>query len=379
MSKETMTSRERVRKTVNGEKVDRMPIDLGVHFSTSISAFAYHNLRKYLGLSTDNIEMIDMCQMLARVDNDIIDRFHIDTMLLNPSWSGNNFWNIREDYTFKIPPQITPELHEDGSWTIDYGGQRPVLLPGGFFMENGWPDYYALSEDDRLDLFATRAEMIHKETDKYTMLMGFSAFFGGLDFACDMITDPEDCIAENEKALENQIRLFDKVNAKMGNFVDSIEVNSDLGTQINLMCRPQDYDEICAPYLKKFCEHVHNTSDIQIFMHSCGAISGLLPQIIDCGVDAINPVQISAANMEPEVLKKEFGKKITFWGGGCDTQTVLNMQTPEQVKEHVKKNVEIFKKGGRFVFTQVHNIMGDVKPENIVAMLDTAYENSFYD
>lgn len=378
MGKETMTGRERIIKTIKGEKTDRMPIDLGMHFSTGISAFAYFNLRKHLGLSTDNVEMIDMTQMLARVDEDIIERFHIDTILLNPAWPGRKHWNIREDYSFIIPPTANPKLLQDGKWEIELNSERAVLLEGGYFMEGGWPDYYCLPQEEKLDLFAARAERIYKETDKYTMLMGFPAYFGGLDFACDMITDPEECAAHNERLLKEQIAYFDKANKKMGKYINCIEVNSDLGTQENLLCRPEDYRELCMPYLKDFCSHVHNTSDIQIFMHSCGAMSELLPDIINSGVDAINPVQISAKNMDPKTLKERFGGKIAFWGGGCDTQSILNFADEEKVKEHVRENVRIFKENGGFVFNQVHNIMGDVKPENIVAMLDTAYEESFY-
>jgi uroporphyrinogen decarboxylase len=113
-------------------------------------------------------------------------------------------------------------------------------------------------------------------------------------------------------------------------------------------------------------------------MHNCGSIKPLIPILIDCGIDVLNPVQISADNMDPGELKNEFGDKICFWGGGCNTQKVLNIGTPEDVKENVSMLVNIFKPGSGFVFNQVHNIMGDIKPENIVIMFDTAYEESFY-
>jgi len=113
-------------------------------------------------------------------------------------------------------------------------------------------------------------------------------------------------------------------------------------------------------------------------MHNCGSIKPLIPMLIDCGVDVLNPVQISAKGMEARDLKKQFGDKIVFWGGGCDTQNVLGAKTPGEVADHVRAMVRIFKPGGGFVFNQVHNIMGNVPPGNIVAMLDTAYEESFY-
>lgn len=141
----------------------------------------------------------------------------------------------------------------------------------------------------------------------------------------------------------------------------------------------KSYEETVFPYLKKFCEHVHNTSDIKIFMHSCGAIYEAMEYICEAGVDVINPVQISANNMDPKRLKDNFGDRICFWGGGCDTQTVLWSKNADEVRKCTKELIDIFKPSGGFVFNQVHNIMGNVPPENIVAMYDTAYENSFYD
>lgn len=376
--KETMTGRQRILNTLEGKPVDRVPIDLGCHFSTGISGFAYYNLRKYLGLDTDHIEMIDMVQLLARVDTDIRRRFHIDTILLNPPWPSPKRWQIRNGYTFTIPDTANPILHKNGKWTVQMGEELLTLLPGGFFMEGGWPDFYGLSKEDKLSLFAQRARQLREEEDLFTMYMGFNAFFSDLDFACDMITDPEDCIAYNQRLLQRQIEEFDRVNRAMGRYIDCIEVNADLGTQNDLMCRPDDFREICAPYLKAFCKYVHETSDIKVFMHSCGAISKALPMIVDCGVDIINPVQISAVGMDPQILKEQFGSRITFWGGGCNTQQILNYGTPEQVRENVIELMQAFKPGGRFVFNQVHNIMGDIPPENIVTMLDTAWEHSFY-
>ena len=377
--KETMTSRERVRAAVEHRQPDRLPIDLGVHFSTGISVFAYRNLREYLGLSTDHIELIDCVQCLARVDTDVAERFHVDTVLLNPPYKKTKRWEARPGYTFDVPENFNPVLQPNGAYRVEFKGQKLYMPAGGFFFDGDWPDFYDLSTEDKHKFFAKRAERLYKETDKYTMYMGFSAFFGGLDFACDMLTDPDICIEANQKLFDEQIRIFDSVNEKMGKYINCIEVNSDLGTQNGLMCTPDSYREVCLPFLKKFCEHVHNTSDIHVFLHSCGAVSQLLPEIIEAGVDILNPVQISATGMDAQKLKAQYGDKICFWGGGCDTQNILNNATPDAVREHTKAQIETLKPGGGFVFNQVHNIMGNIAPENIVAMFDTAYENSFYD
>lgn len=133
------------------------------------------------------------------------------------------------------------------------------------------------------------------------------------------------------------------------------------------------------PYYKRFCEFVHANSDIKVFLHNCGSIKELIPMFIDADIDVLNPVQISAEDMDPQELKDEYGEGICFWGGGCNTQHVLSTGTPDAVISNVRYLVRTFKEKGGFVFNQVHNIMGNVPPENIVAMLDTAYEESFYD
>ncbi len=171
--------------------------------------------------------------------------------------------------------------------------------------------------------------------------------------------------------LEQMIRL-DKAHN-----IDCVGLNSDLGIQNAPMINPEMYAEFCLPYLKDFCSKVHEWSGMKTFMHSCGSIEPLIPHLIEAGIDILNPVQISAANMEPSVLKEKYGSKICFWGGGCDTQNVLDRADVKGVRANVKQLTDIFKPNGGFVFNQVHNIMGNVPPENIVAMLDAAYENSF--
>ena len=125
-------------------------------------------------------------------------------------------------------------------------------------------------------------------------------------------------------------------------------------------------------------QDVHESSNIKVFMHSCGSIAPMIPLLIEAGVDILNPVQISAANMDASDLKKKYGSKICFWGGGCNTQHILPNGTPEKVAENTRSLIEAFKPESGFVFNQVHNIMGNVPPENIAAMLDTAYENAWY-
>ena len=378
MQRETMTSRERVIKTINHEPVDRVPIDLGIHYSTGISAFAYWNLREHLGLSTDNIEIIDLNQFLARVNTDILERFHCDCMLLNPGSLKTMRWNPRGKYNFTIPKQASPKLLSDGSWMLS-PAYKMVMPEGGFFFDALRNNDNVESEEERLERYAKEAERIFKDTEYYTMYVGYGAYFShDIDWMLKTVTAPEEIIEENERIHKMQIRSVQKVIDLMGNYIQAVAINSDLGTQIGPLCNPSVYDDLCAPYVKKFCDYVHQNSDLKVFMHSCGSIRRFLPTLVECGVDIFNPVQIMASEMDPAELKKEFGEKVTFWGGCCNTQHVLNSDNPEDVAQNVRELVNIFKPGGGLVFNQVHNVMGDIPPENIIAMLDTAYEESFY-
>jgi uroporphyrinogen decarboxylase len=376
---ETLTSRERVLRTINHEPVDRMPIDLGFHYSTGISAFAYQNLCEYLGIPADNIEIIDMFQFLARVEEDILERLHCDSILLNPGSLKTNRWNPRGKYSFLIPSTVNPVLTEDGGWIVEKDGKRVRMPEGGFFFDGQSFDIEE-TKDDLIARYAKEAERIYKEKDYFTMYIGYHAYFNceDMDWQCDMITSPDTVIEGNMNIHKSQLKHVKKVIDSMGQYIQAIAINSDLGSQMGPFCNPSLYNDLCAPFVKEFCDYVHRNSDLKIYLHSCGSIKQFIPTLIECGVDIFNPVQISAADMDPVTLKREFGDRVTFWGGGCNTQSVLNLGTPEDVADNVRELVSIFKPGGGFVFNQVHNIMGDIKPENIVKMFDTAYEESFY-
>lgn len=378
MNTETMSRRQRVINAIEHKPVDRFPIDMGAHFSSGISAFAYWNLRKHLGLDCSNIELIDSVQMLARVEDDIIDRFHIDTKLLRARWKEPVRWNVRDEYVFNACKKLDPQLQPNGDYMV-YVGDRKMRLPkGGFFFDGDWLQVGELNEDEEIAAVVEEANKMREDGDFFNMYMEYSAYFGGIEEACDMYTDPDDVIELHEAQLKENIRHFSKllVADKLDN-IDCIALNSDLGVQNAPMLRPEMYEEFCLPYVKQFCDFIHRNSDKKIFLHSCGSIEPLIQYFIDAGIDVLNPVQISANNMEPDLLKKRYGDKICFWGGGCNTQQVLGMKTPDEVRENVRWLCSILGKDSGFVFNQVHNIMGNVPPENIVAMLDEAYACSF--
>jgi uroporphyrinogen decarboxylase len=374
-----LTGRERVKTALNHQEGDRFPIDLGMQFSTGISAFAYHNLRKYLGLDTERIEIVDNVQMLARVDQDVLDLFHCDTVLLYPHYIKQTVWNVRDDYRFIVPEQMNPQM-EDSYWVVRSGEAEMRMPPGGFFFDGNWLRVVDGPPEDEILVLAKEAERLEKESDKYTCLLNqFAAFFTGIDMACDMLTDSDSVKAFNQELLKKQIDKFTRFIRNGGRDIDCIEFNSDLGMQNGPMLSPDCYEEFVLPYMKEFIRIIHENSDAKVFLHCCGSVFTLIPHLIEAGLDILSPVQISADHMDPAELKKTYGAKINFWGGGCNTQKILGFKDEDAVRENVRMLANIFKPGGGFVFTQVHNIMGNVPPQNIVAMFDEAYKNSFYE
>ena len=273
-----------------------------------------------------------MVQFLARVDDDILRRFHIDCKLLKPGFSSTRRWSPRGKYEFSIPGNAVPEMSSSGEWTVKHNGT--MRMPsGGYFFDGDWLSFDDRDRETELDLTAKEAERIYKDSDFYTAFLQYGAFFNGgdVDYLCRMLTDPQTIIDENEKYLKWQIEDFGKVINKMGRYVQSVELASDLGIQSGPMCDPEVFQELCMPYLKKFCDFIHQNSDIKIQLHCCGSIKPFIPMLIHAGIDILNPVQISADDMDPEELKREFGDDIVFWGGGCDTQQIGRASCRERV------------------------------------------------
>jgi len=170
--------------------------------------------------------------------------------------------------------------------------------------------------------------------------------------------------------MERHMKTLENVCEAVGESVDIIRFGDDLGMNNGPFMPVETYDEFFKPRHKQMCDYVKSHSSMTTMLHCCGGIYELIPGLIEAGFEILNPVQINAVNMEPERLKSEFGKDLVFWGGGVDTKSILNNATPKQVKEHVRRNLDVFSKGGGFVFNTVHNIMPDVPPQNIMAMVE---------
>lgn len=174
--------------------------------------------------------------------------------------------------------------------------------------------------------------------------------------------------------MEIHLGTLAKVCAAVGDIADVCRFGDDLGTDTGPFMAPATYRQFFKPRHRMLCEYVHKHSSMRTFLHSCGSIHALLPDLIDAGFDIVNPVQTACRDMEPDRLKREFGKDITFWGGGADTRATLNHGTPADVRRDVLERLRIFAPGGGFVFNTIHNILPDVPPENIEAMFSAIDE-----
>jgi uroporphyrinogen decarboxylase len=177
---------------------------------------------------------------------------------------------------------------------------------------------------------------------------------------------------------ERYLSKLERIMRDVSDDIDIVQFGDDLGTQNGPWMDPELIRNLFVPHYKKLWDYVHSHSNCKVFMHNCGSISSLLGYLIDAGLDIINPVQTTASNMDPVMLKREFGQDVTFWGGGCEVQGVLTAGSPEDVIDQVRRRIEIFGKNGGFVFNQVHNILANVPVDNILAMYRAAYEYGSY-
>lgn len=401
----SMTSRERVLKTIRHEEPDRLPIDFGGMASTGIMAIAYARLKEHLGITSGETRVFDMGQQLAEVEPEILSRFGVDVISLGnslgeapESWKP---WKLPNGVDCKIPAgvDLRPD-EENGGWLIWEDGMPTHRMSSRslYFSEAIHPlaglttseelQYFPrpIISDEELKFLEMRAKALHENTEFAIIasfggniletgnsLRGFTRFMMDLGRGGAFTEDLIDGIVETH--LKNLSLFLEAV----GSNVQIVQFGDDLGMQDRVLISRSMYQKYIFPGHQKLFQYVHRNSDCAVFFHSCGSIRPLIPDLIAAGVDILNPVQTSAKDMDPRQLKEEFGKQITFWGGGCDTQHVLPFATPDEVAQHVRAQIDIFAPGGGFVFNPIHNIQADIAPENVIAIFDTArafrYEN----
>ena len=384
---ETMTPRQRLLTALNHEEPDRVPMDLGGN-QTGIHKFAYQSLVQHLGLD-EPIEIMDAVQQLARPSEAVLERLRVDTRYIHAGAAadfkgeivqaqrdGVLWHDLTDEFGIRWSmPDATPLYmdithHPLAGATIDDVKDYP--FPNG-------------NDPGRFEGLRDRALRIRNETP-YAVVSGISGvvyeicwYMRGLEqWFVDMLENPEFCEALIDQTLRFWLDWFDAFLEEVGDVVDVVMIGDDLAGQQGPLFRPELYRTLVKPRQKQLVQFIKPRTKAKIWYHTCGACKKYIPELMDNGIDVLNPVQISAANMDQSDLKASFGDRLSFWGGGIDSQHVLPQADPATIRDHVRRNVETFKPGGGYVFNNVHNIQAGVPAENILAMYDAAYEFGFY-
>ena len=406
-----MTSRERILAAVQHRETDRLPIDCGAMRSTGIQAIAYHRLKQHLAIRGGHTRVFDIIQQLAEPEEFYLEQFGVDAINAGREFPAEwRPWVLPDGSPCEVQATVTLR-RDNGDWLASgAGGLAQARMIGGstYFSQDYWPmmgdDWQeqlatlpelmgatcwgGLAEpiyagglgDENLQRIAAHVRQLRARSDRAIMiafganLYEWAAYLRRMDnFLMDLAAEPAAAEALLDKLVEVHVAGLDRLLPVLGDNVDLIQLGDDLGTQDGPFFSLEMFRQFFKPRYRAIIECIrrHNPNII-VFLHSCGSIYDYIPDLIDVGFQVLNPVQIGARNMEPERLKREFGRDVTFWGGACDTQHVLSRGTPGEVRDHVRRNVDILAPGGGYVFNQVHNILAEVPPENILAMYEAA-------
>ncbi|HEX9189064.1 MAG TPA: uroporphyrinogen decarboxylase family protein [Vicinamibacteria bacterium] len=410
-----MNSRERVLAAVEHRPVDRVPVDFGGHRSSGIMAIAYGRLKRHLGIASGDVYVYDVIQQLAIVEEAVRDELGVDTVemgrgfLLDPGeWKD---WTLPDGTPCKVPGYVSLERRGDDWYLLSARGTPVGLQKKGclYFDQIHYPLAPRAIEDDTFeDLeaaldevmwsvphpgahlalddaglaeMAARARALRASTDRAILaLFGGNLFetgqmlYGMERFLAELALRPDDCARLAEALTRVYLVKLEKWLGAIGPHVDVVLFGDDLGGQGGPLISPATYRRVFAPFHQQMWRRAKELAGVKVQLHSCGGIEPFLGDFVEMGLDAVNPVQTSARGMSPAALKGRHGDRLCFWGGGCDTHRVLPSGTPEEVAAHVREQAAVMARGSGFVFQQVHNVMADVPPENVVAMHRAAAE-----
>lgn len=408
-------SRDKVRSALNHRNTGSVPVDFGATAVTGIHCRIVEALRNYYGLEPRPVKIVDAFQMLGEVDAELAEKIGVDCIGIGGPKDifDLDVTRMREQTTpwgqLVLVPEamdLTPDAQ--GDVYVYAGGDKSyppsAVMPKGCYFINAIERQHPIDEEqlnpeDNVEEFGLLTEgdlaYYRSETDKaYQTGRVVVASFGGtalgdVAFVPGMgLKQPkgirsvvewymstamrQDYLHQVfEKEIDIAIANYEKLWVALG---DKIEVvltcGTDFGSQESQFCSIDTFRELWLPHYRRMNDWIHQHTTWKIFKHSCGAIIPILPGLIEAGFDIINPVQINAKDMDSRRLKEEFGSRLTFWGGGVDTQKILPFGTPDEIRRHVKEQCEILGRDGGFVFNAVHNIQANVPVENVVAMFD---------
>ncbi len=409
-----MTSRDRVKNALAHRPVDRIPIDFSSHRSSGIAALAYPGLRRFLGLPPRPLRIYDLVQQLAVVDDDVLDVFKVDTVEMGRGFCTEDSdwreWIMPDGTECWIPAYINLEKRGDDWMVLSEEGRILGMQKKGclYFEQTSYPlQERNIAQDDFSDLEDILPQTMwtgvphpgaHLEMDenglremsrgarrlRESTSRAVVGLFGGNMFEIPQMfyrmdnyllflrLYPDAVLRLSEKLCAVHLKNLEKWLGAVGPYIDVIQFGDDLGGQQGPLISPEMYRLFYKPFHQRLWKRAKELADVAVMLHCCGGIRELMDDLIDAGLDAVNPVQISARGMDIEGLKRDFGRDMVFWGGGCDTHEVLPLASPDEVKRHVGEQKKKFGCDGGFVFQQVHNILANVPPENIAAMFEAA-------
>jgi len=410
-----MDSRTRVLSAIQHTEPDRLPVDLGATPSSGISAMAYDHLLRYQGLKDQRNWVYDVVQQVSQPSDEVLDYFRIDAVDIGRTFNTQDSdwydYTLPNGKTAQQPTWFQPQKQADGSWLALRGGEAIATMPAAAFSYDqsifpyidGYPAEYGpnldaamqrvhwaalahspwdhASEPDFWERLRSNAIELRKRSERAIVLSAgcnlfeWGSFVRRLDnFLLDLRQDPTEVERFLDALMIRHLASLEKICRAVGDVVDIIRLGDDLGMNSGPFMGPETYRKLFKPRHALLCAYIHQHSAMRTFLHSCGSIYKLIPDLIEAGFEILNPVQTNTREMQPERLKREFGASVTFWGAGVDTRSTLNLGTPGQVKDEVRRNIETLAPGGGFIFNPIHNILPDVPPENIVALFDAVDE-----
>ena len=387
MQNETLTSRERVRAALNHEEPDRVPIDLG-GFQTGIHRVAYEDLIRHLRLH-EEIRILDPVQQLAVPSEAVLQRFHVDTRYVTAHAPDSYRGGIAEDtrkgrlwYDLRDEFGVVWSMPADQMLYMDITHHPLADAVIADVDRYPWPDG---KDPTRFTGVREKALALRQDTP-YALSSGICGvtyetcwYMRGLErWFMDMLEQPAFCEALIDHTARFWVDWMEGFLGAVGDLLDVVMIGDDLAGQNGPLFSPKFYRRVVRPRQQRVIDAVKRHTQAKVWYHTCGDCSAYIPDLIDMGVDILNPVQISAPGMDAALLKRKFGKNIVFWGGGIDSQHILPFAPPAEVRAAVAANLSVFKPGGGYVFNNVHNIQAGVPPENIIALYEAAYEHGFY-
>ena len=375
-----MTSRERMKKALNHQEPDRVPIDFGQDYHNGINEFGYKKLLDHLAIKdAGEIQIYDLMQRLAVVDPRVLERFHVDTHYI--------FANPKEGFD--------PQIEEDGSFVDEWGVYRKRC---GYYCENVRAPLAGLSKDQikkfpfpdpadrsRFKGLRQKSKDLYENTD-YALMAGQAAtlfFFtseltGFENFMYDLASDMSKIELLLDRVLEWMTEFTACYLDEIGEHIEGWWIGDDWGRQTGPIMAPEMFRKVFKPRYRKLLDMVRSKTDAKICMHTCGATYWILGDLADIGIQVVHPLQATAAgNEDPEKIKRDYGKEFVFYSNIANT-SILPSGTPQEVADEVKRKIRVLAPGGGYIFSGGHNIQADVPPENVVALFDAAYEFGRY-